>query len=504
MNKRKSILLYLSLIAGILILVNILAGHFYFRLDLTEDKQYTLSDASRNILKELKDPVTVTAYFSGGLPPRIAQAQTAFRNLLAEYRRASGGNIHYEFIDPGKDELTEQQAIQAGISPVLISVREKNEAVQKKAYLGAVLSYQDQTETIPFVQQGSAMEYALSKAVKKLTVEEKPLIGIIQGHGEPAPGEFKQAMEELKILYQTQPVNLTDSTNLGVYKTLCLIAPTDTVPEAHLYLLDQYLKGGGNLYLALNRVEGELNRGMGYAVHTGLESWLQEKGLELEDCFVTDVNCGEITIQQQQGLFTFSTPVSFPYLPIASSFADHPVTGGLESVIFPFVSPIRFNGDSTLQFTPLVMSSGQSGTQTAPVWFDVQRQWGKSDFPEANLTLAALLEGGIAGKTCSRIMLTGDGDFAVNRYGDNTRTLNPDNVSLMVNAIDYLSDETGLISLRTKGITFRPLKQLEDGTKTALKYLNFLLPVLLIVLYGIYRSQRNRVIRLKRMQEDLF
>jgi gliding-associated putative ABC transporter substrate-binding component GldG len=504
MNKKKSIAIYLILIAGILILINILASRFFFRLDLTGDKRYTLSEATRNILAELDDPVTVTAYFSEGLPPQIAQARNAFKDLLTEYKNASKGNIHFEFINPNQDEKTEQEAAQAGISPVLISVREKNEAVQKKAYLGAVVKYGDKTETIPFLQQGTAMEYSFSTAIKKLTVEDKPLIGFIQGHGEPSVGEFQQAMQELNVLYEVQSVNMTDSTNLLKYKTICLISPRDTVPEDHLHMLDQYLSNGGNIYLALNRVEGELNQGMGFELNTGLESWLQKKGLELENSFVLDANCGNITVRQQQGMFTFERPVSFPYLPIATTFAENSMVEGLENVIFQFVSPINYTGDSALRFLPLVKSSGQSAKQQAPIYFDVQREWNDNDFTLKELTLAAMLEGKIEGSANSRIILVGDGDFAVNGYGEAAHALNPDNVNLMVNSIDFLSDDTGLIALRTKGINSRPLEQVEDGTKTTLKYLNFLLPIILIIVYGIIRNQKNRIIRNKRMQEHFY
>ncbi|MBL7865267.1 MAG: hypothetical protein JNK10_10340, partial [Cyclobacteriaceae bacterium] len=96
----------------------------------------------------------------------------------------------------------------------------------------------------------------------------------------------------------------------------------------------------------------------------------------------------------------------------------------------------------------------------------------------------------------------GDGDFMVSGSRQQGRSLQPDNVSLLVNAIDWLSDDTGLIDLRTKGVTSRPIAQLEDSTKTIIKYANFLLPILLVVGYGLVRMQQNRMTRLKRMAEN--
>jgi len=158
MDIKKSVVIYILLVAGILALLNILASRFFFRIDLTEDNRYTLSDATGEILRDLNDPVTVTAYFSKGLPPDIDKTRRDFKELLSEYGSRSRGKIMYEFINPNKDTQTEQEALQNGISPVMINVREKDQSVQKKAFLGAVLKYGEKTEVLPFVQPGSAME----------------------------------------------------------------------------------------------------------------------------------------------------------------------------------------------------------------------------------------------------------------------------------------------------------------------------------------------------------
>jgi ABC-type uncharacterized transport system involved in gliding motility auxiliary subunit len=108
----------------------------------------------------------------------------------------------------------------------------------------------------------------------------------------------------------------------------------------------------------------------------------------------------------------------------------------------------------------------------------------------------------LSGNSDSKILLITDGDFAINGEGQRAQQLQPDNVNLMVNSIDYLSDDTGLIELRTKGVSSRPLDELEDGTKTTLKYLNFILPILLVIIYGFVRMQMKRNLKVKRMEED--
>mgnify|MGYP006291245485 CR=1 FL=1 len=502
MNRKNSILPYILIVAGILVLLNILAARYFVRLDFTEDNRYTLSDATKDILAGLNEPVTVTAYFSEGLPPNIDNTRREFKELLSEYATRSRGNVVYEFVNPNEDDQTQQQAMQNGISPVVINVREKDQAVQKRAFLGAVLRYGEKKEVIPFVQPGSAMEYSLSSGIRKLTADEKNLVGFIQGHGEPTLTMMPQAAEALNVLNQAEGVNLTDSTYLPKYKTLVLIAPSDSMPEEHLDMLEDYLAGGGNMVVALNRVDGDLNQGMGQVINTGVESWLSEKGIEVEPNFIVDANCGSVSVVQQQGVFSFTSQISFPYLPIFNSFTDHPVTSGLETVVMQFASPINFVGDTSLNYQPLVLSSEKSATQNAPLYFNIQREWTDSDFPQESITAAAVLQGKIAGESDSKLIVIGDGDFAVNGQGQKAQQLQPDNVNLLVNAVDWLSDDTGLIELRTRGVTSRMLEQVEDWKKNFLKWLNVLLPVLLILIYGLIRSQRNRMIREKRRRED--
>jgi ABC-type uncharacterized transport system involved in gliding motility auxiliary subunit len=265
--------------------------------------------------------------------------------------------------------------------------------------------------------------------------------------------------------------------------------------------LDDYLAGGGNLFIALNRVEGDLNTLYGTSISTGLEAWLEEKGLKVENNFVVDAQCQSVGVRQQQGMFTFTTPVRFPYLPVISSFADHPSMAGLESVILPFASSITFTGDTSVHYIPLAYTSDQSGTRSTPVYLDFRHNWTEEDFPLSSLPVAAIISGRLAGNALSSILVISDGDFAVNGEGNQAQQIQEDNVSLLVNSIDWLSDDTGLIELRTKGVTSRPLDQIEEGKKSLLKYVNFLLPILLIVIYGIFRMQQNRNLRVKRMEE---
>ncbi|NND09039.1 MAG: GldG family protein [Saprospiraceae bacterium] len=485
------------LVAGIVLLLNVLSKQLFFRVDLTEGKQYTLSNATKDILRNLEDPVTVKAYFSEDLPANIAKTRRDFQDMLVEYASISKGFVDYEFVNPNGDPVIEQEAQQNGIQPLTIMMREKDQAKQQRAFLGAIVKVGEAQEVIPVIQPGGAMEYPLTTSIKKLTALDKPSIALLQGHGEPAMQELSQAAQQLSILYNVELVDLKTSPSIDArFKTAAMIRPTDTLRADAFGKLNDFLGRGGHLFVAFDRVTGDLSNASGSASDIGLHGWLASKGINVDDSFVTDASCGNVTVQQRSGFLTFNNQISFPYLPIVKQYPEHPITEGLEQVVLEFASPIAFTGDSSFLFTPIVTSSEKAGTVKAPTYFDIQKEWTDLDFPQKNVVMGAIVEGNF-GAQLGKLIVVSDGSFPISGQ----RGQNPDNVSLMVNSIDWLSDDTGLIELRTKGVSSRPIEDLEDGRRSFLKYVNFLLPIALILIYGFFRNQRSKNLRLQRMQE---
>jgi gliding-associated putative ABC transporter substrate-binding component GldG len=504
MKTKSSVYKYILMFTGIVLLVNILSYRYFLRFDFTADKRYTLSRATRDILSGIQEPVTIKAYFSKELPPQIDAVRTDFKDLLVEYKTASKGMVQYAFSDPGESPELEQQAMQAGIQPVIIDSREKDKSVQKKAFLGALIEAGEKSQRIPVIQPGAAMEYELSTAIKKIITTNKPGIAFLQGHKEPGLEEMGEVMQALSVLYTATPVTLSDTADaLAGFNTAVIIAPRDSFSDGYFRQMDAFLSRGGNLVIAMDRVDGNLGGGypMGTSINTGLEKWLGKKGLLVHDNFVIDTKCSEIGVRQQMGGFTMQSSVAFPYFPIISSFDKNPISKGLEAVMMPFASSMEFHGDSMIQYIPLARTSEKSGYRMAPVVFDINNNWQEEDFKQAGLVVAALLQGKLSGNLNSRLVVFGSGKFAVNGREQQAVQLAPDNVNFLVNAIDYLSDKSGLMELRTKGVTSRPLKELKDTSRTLWKYFNFLFPILVILGYGLYRSQHNRNIRMKRMEE---
>ncbi|MCB9194576.1 MAG: hypothetical protein H6597_08610, partial [Flavobacteriales bacterium] len=167
------------------------------------------------------------------------------------------------------------------------------------------------------------------------------------------------------------------------------------------------------------------------------------------------------------------------------------------AVVFQFATPIETTGDSTYQVTPLLMTSDKSNALPSPVYVDIQKQWTDADFPMGPQTLGVALEGPFGGGPGAKMVVFSNGNFAVNGQGQDQ--VNPDNVNLLVNAVDWVTDRTGLIELRNKGVDYRPLDELSDGQRASLKWLNLLLPVILVIGIGVVRASWRRRQRTKRM-----
>ncbi len=496
MNKK---VLSLLLIGGIILLLNLLSGDFFLRFDLTQDQNYTLSQATKDILGELEEPVTVSAYFTKDLPQQYNKSLSDFKNLLREYSTRSGGMVNYEFINPNESPEKEQEAVQNGIQPLLINAREKDQVVQKKAFMGATIKYGDQQDIIPFVSPQGPLEYSLTTSIKKVSVAAKPTIGIVQGNGEPGFDQIAQVYQALSILYDIESVDLQTEIPKR-HKTVLLLNPQDSIGVLGLTNLNNYLENGGNLAVAINTVQGDFETMQGSKIENDINPWLKSKGINVGDSFVLDANCASVTAQQRKGFFMVNTQIEFPYYPRVTSFGDHPVVSGLDQISFLFVSPITMSGDSSLVFTPILSTSERSAIKNIPLYLEVQKNWTSSDFPVGSQTIGAVLEGDFGKNGVnSKMIIFSDGDFPVS---EGRGQGNADNFNLLVNAIDWLSDDTGLIGLRTKGVSSRPIDDIEEAKAATLKWVNFLLPLILVICIGIFRNQRNRQLRNKRMNES--
>jgi gliding-associated putative ABC transporter substrate-binding component GldG len=509
-NRREAILQVL-LIAGSLAALTVTAHQFLWRADLTENNRYTLADASRTIARDLADPVTVTAYFTANLPARFGRTKEEFRALLQEFRAAADGNVEFKFVNPNESDETAREARQAGIQPVTIDVRERNQMTQKRAYLGAVFQYQDDREVLSFVEPGSSLEYTIANTLRKLTQDEKAVLGVLQGHGEPAPDAMAQLRDALKGRYELRTLSDVDSTGVPPDVDVLLVArPENELSTRAALAVDQYVMRGGPVLFALNRAQNNMRFGRAQPRTTGLEPLLDTYGLPIRPDLVRDRQASAVRVRQQRGGFNVVNRIRYPYIPQVSNFSDHPISGGIDRAVFRFVSSLDTTRvDTSAQLTVLARSSRQAATASLPTSIRPKQEWTVADFSGGAIPIAGLLEGTFSSAFAgvdtlavertrspeTKLVVVGDGDFLVNGSGRQKQRLPEGNVSLAANAIDYLADDTGLIALRTQRVTSRPLMQITPTTQTILKYVNVLVPILLVVGYGLVRYRRNRARR---------
>ncbi len=514
---RREALLQLLLIAGSLIALTYTADQFLWQADLTENNRYTLAEASRDIAQTPDDPITVTAYVTANLPARFGRTKEQFQALLQEFRAASGGNVEFKTVNPNESEDKAQEAQRAGIRPVTIDVRERNKMTQKRAYLGAVFQYRDQKEVLSFIEPGSAVEYTIASTIQKLTQTETAVLGVLQGHDEPSLDAMSQVQDALKGRYDLQTVSGIDTTGVPPNVDVLLVArPQTSLSTSSALAIDQYLMRGGRVIFALNNAQANMRFGRGMPTQTGLESMLDSYGLSLRSDLVRDRNASSVRVQQQRGGFNVVNEIQYPYIPQITNFSDHSITEGLDRVLFRFVSSLdTTNVDASNRLTVLARSSKQSAGASLPADIKPQQEWTVADFSGGGLPVAGLLEGtftsAFAGVDTldveraespeTKMIVFGDGDFIVNGTGQRKQRLPEGNMNLLANSVDYLAGDTGLLSLRTQRVTSRPLTQIAPTTETILKYLNVLLPILLVIGYGLVRYRRNRV-RRRRWRES--
>jgi gliding-associated putative ABC transporter substrate-binding component GldG len=264
-------LVKVAVVVVILVLLNIVSIRVFGRLDVTKNGLFTLSEASRQLMRSLDDRVTVKAYFTEDLPSPYNNNRRMLLDQLNEYRAYSRGNLQYEFVDPS-GEKGEQEAQQQGIAPVQVQVVKEDKFEVKRAYMGVVLLYEDRKEVLPVIQNTANLEYELSSTMKRLTTRTQRKVGFLTGHGEPALNELQRAQELLKRQYEIITVDV--SKNAAVPQdiaALVIAAPANRFSEADKFQIDQYLMRGGKVAFLLNRVEASLQSRAGRLLEINLD-----------------------------------------------------------------------------------------------------------------------------------------------------------------------------------------------------------------------------------------
>jgi gliding-associated putative ABC transporter substrate-binding component GldG len=490
------------LIVGILVAINLLAGFFFYRADLTKNKNYSLSGSTKNILRSLDDLVTIKVYFSRDLPPNLVSLRQEVADLLAEYKTYGGDKLKIEFIDPLKDQATEREVLGLGIPKLQFNIWQKEKLQMVNGYSGIALFYADKKEIIPEVVGSQNLEYDLTTLIKKLTSAKQEKVAFATGNDElKIDQDLSLANQFLSQQYEVTLVDLNQNQSPPAdVKTLLVVGPTKTFSEKEKYILDQFLMKGGSLLLAYNGVSVDQNL---QTTKNNLEltDQFESYGLKLNSDLVLDGASFEIA--------TFNTeygPIltQYPFWPriIQSGFnQDSVVVNKLQAVIFPWTSSIEIIKDKVKdnQIQQLAKTTDKSWQMTENFNLNPQQDFKPTE--QKSYLIAATVFGKFtsffAGKAApegftdkpientndSRLAVVGNAQFVrdgfVRQYQDN--------LIFFLNLVDNLTLSSDLISIRAKAISSSPLKNMSDSQRVFYKFAGILSPTLIVIILGIIK-----------------
>ena len=269
-GRRQQAIIRVLLVAGILIVINIIAVQVFFRWDLTPNKIYTLSDASKSIVSRLDDKLVVKAYFTDNLPSPYNNNRRYLQELLDDYRNASNKKISYEIISPSDEAQLETEAQKYGIQPVQVQNVSNDRAEALKAYMGVVLLYGGKQEVIPFIGSTENLEYDITGVINRLIQPELKKIGVLSGPNMPGVDKISKVNQYLSKFYNVTNVDASKNAPIPAdIRTLLVFTPKapqqqsqmmqqqapDVIPENLKFAIDQYIMNGGKVIFLAEQSE---------------------------------------------------------------------------------------------------------------------------------------------------------------------------------------------------------------------------------------------------------
>jgi len=479
------------IIIGILTVVNFFSYQIFYRWDLTQNKDYSISQVSKRTVKELDDIVNIKVYFSKNLPSQYITLRQEVGDILDEYVTYSNGNISVEFIDPEDDKDIERELYILGIPQLQFNVLEKDKFQIVKGYLGMAVQYGDKTEAIPVIQDTQNLEYQITLAIKKVTSKEMATIGFVVSNSTlDLEKEINTAYKKLQELYQVRQVDLASMEQVpSDINTLIIAGPREQFNEKQLKTIDAFFMRGGSLLILLDGVK--IDEGLiASSNDVALGNLINNYGVKLNHDLVLDVSNGIASFTQ--GFITFST--NYPYWPkvIKGGFDQENATvAKLESLVLPWVSSLEVvtdKIDENNKISYLARTTNHAWKQVGNFDLNPQQLFAAGD-EKGQYTLSVAISGKFVSayendKTSfSRLVVVGDSDFIKDGFVRNM----PDNLVFFQNLVDSLSLDEDLINIRSKGVSDRPIKELSEGTKAIVRYLNIFGLTAAVVIFGMIR-----------------
>lgn len=533
-----------------IVLINVLAAANFLRLDLTEEKRYTIKPQTRDLLASLEEEVFVEVFLEGELNAGFRRLRKNIEETLEEFRIYSGNKVKYSFTDPatamGEKARNEYMADLArkGIQPTNVVGKENGQRVEKIIFPGAVISYAGFETGVMLLKGNTARsseerinqsiegaEFELANAIYKMANADRKRVGFIQGHGELDSLAVAGLTNELLEFYDVFKVDLNRRQDLKTYDVLIAAKPTQPYSAVEKFRLDQFIMNGGKVMFLIDKLEASMDSAsqenyFAFPYNSNLDDQLFKYGVRINLNLVQDQQAALYpVITGQTGGKPQMQLLDWPFFPLLSNYPDHPITRNLDALSAKFVSSIDTVKAPGVRKTPLLMTSQYSRLVGAPVNISVNelRQNDKSDFTMQGIPVAYLLEGKFSSLFKNRFLPPGadsssfrdegietkmivvaDGDIARNEI--NMRTRQPQalgfdpftnytfaNRDFLLNAMAYLTSEDGLIQTRSKEVKIRPLdRQRINDEKTYWQVINIALPIVIMIVYGVIHAFMRR------------
>jgi ABC-2 type transport system permease protein len=425
---------FLIVLVAIVIVANIIASYLYVRFDATADGRYSISNGTKEYLKNDKNfenRLSIKIYLEGNLPSELKRFRNAVEDKLKEFKLYAGARIEYTFIDPMEGTEEDQQYLfetlynkGKGIMPMDLMFMKDGAQNQMMLWPGAEIDYEGSTvnyvQLLPGTPQGkfytlneqfeqqiqnsiNNLEYMLISAIRRVTQSEKPRVAFLQGHGELTYAQTQRVRMLIAPYYTVEDITLNDSINaLDGVKGLIIARPTKPFSDKDKYLIDQFVMKGGRLMCFLDKLqvpEDTLNaKGVTHTSRYTLEidKMLYDYGIKINDNLVFDVNCAPKAVPMaKQSLIPW-------FFHVRSTQTPHPIARNLDPVLLKYASEIQFVGNNSNISSPILTSSTNSAmTGLAPmISLAIPLNYGKNpklatDIEDENnkLCLAGLVEG---------------------------------------------------------------------------------------------------------------
>ena len=528
-----------------IIWLNMLAGFFPVRIDLTEENRYSVSEPTKELLRSLDEVVYIDVYLEGELPSSWKRLQTSIREMLQEFSVYAGANIQFSFKDPAAAGSARSQnqffleLAQKGIQPTNLNFKRDGNTVERWIFPGAIVSYAGRETGVMLLKGTSGagpeqvlnqsiegLEFNLAFAIKQLVSNDRKRIGLISDHHTMdtlALAGFHQLLLEryevrsIRLAGQVEPLTGLDA--------IILPKPAEAFSENEKYLLDQYIMSGGKALFFINALSVDIEEAAGegtfaFPVEHNLTDLFFRYGFRINQNYVQDVNSGQLPVildngseQPQVRLFPW------PYFPVINRFGQHPVVRNLDALLLRFASSIDTVKADGIRKTPLMFTSERSRVVPAPAkvsFNDIQGGLNPASFNQGMQPVAYLLEGPFTSvyknRTLpagvnrqgfketgvpSKLIVVADGDFIRNEVNPETEQpvdlgvdpysqLTYANKDFIINAIEYLTDDDGIILARNKEIKIRPLDKVKvEGQRFFWQVLNLAGPLVLLLIFGV-------------------